>query len=368
MQIISIDARMINNSGIGVYLGNLITSLSDKYQLMLLGNYSEINKSVALVNAKVIECRSSIYSLKEQAELPLNIPESDLFISPHYNIPLLPVKAKKRLVVIHDVNHLAFYDKLSLSKKLYAKVMINRALRLSNCVMTVSEFSKSEIIKYTSQEPDKIKIVHFGINEEKIKENLLSEIVEGTKKELNLPDQFLLFVGNVKPHKNLISLLKAFEILLQKRGDYKLVIAGKKEGFITEDREVFNFIESNPLLKENILFTGYLENKKLFGIYKLASAFVFPSLYEGFGIPPLEAMACECPVIASNAASIPEVCGDSVLYINPYDPADIAEKIEIILGNKVLRDELISKGKTRLNKFSLTNFSTKLREVIEGII
>lgn len=362
MNIISIDARMINNSGIGVYLKNLVVSLTGRYKLVLLGNQPDIKKAFPGIEFKVVSAVSPIYSLTEQAELPIIVPSSHILISPHYNIPLLPVRAKKRMVFIHDVNHLAHYESLNLKEKIYSRYMINRAIKKSDCVVTVSEFSKSEILKYTSASADQIKVLYFGINTEK-------DFSEDTdvKKKYKLPDNYYLFVGNVKPHKNLTGLLEAFKLLLVKNKEYKLVVAGKKEGFIKGDNQVFSFIEKNPQLKKSVIFTGYVDNDELSGIYKSASALVFPSFYEGFGIPPLEAMLAGCPVIASNAASIPEVCGDAALYVTPSSPEDIAAKIEMLHDNNELREKLIEKGKQRLKRFTLNKFSSNLHEIIRTL-
>jgi glycosyltransferase involved in cell wall biosynthesis len=364
MPTIAIDARMINHSGIGTYMKNLINALLGDYHLILLGDLPEIKKHIKSEEIDIINFQTSIYSVSEQLKYPLQIPECDLFLSTHYNIPLFPIKAKKRIVIIYDVNHLAFYDKLSLAQKIYTKFMMNGAVKLSNRIITISEFSKSEILKYLKVDPLKVKVVHFGIDPEIIK----SELKKDSSLSLSMPERFLLFVGNVKPHKNLITLLKAFEILLKSGNDHKLVIVGKKEGFITGDKEVICLVEGNKLLIENVIFTGHIENRDLYNYYNKASVLIFPSLYEGFGIPPLEAMICGCPVIASDLTAIPEICGDAVLYIKALDPADIAGKINLLLNDKGLRDELVQKGNLQVNKFPLTKFSHNLKEVIKEVI
>src|ERR1039457_1605991 len=257
MPIIAIDARMINHSGIGTYMKNLINALLGDYHLILLGDPSEIKKHVKSEKIEILKFQPSIYSVSEQLKYPLNIPECDLFLSTHYNIPLFPIKAKKRLVIIYDMNHLAFYEKLSLAQKIYTKLMMNGAVKLSDAIITISEFSKSEILKYLKVDPIKIKVVHFGIDPEIIK----AELKKDFPLSLTMPERFLLFVGNVKPHKNLITLLKAFEILLKSGNDYKLVIVGKKEGFITGDKEVIGLVEGNKLLNEHVIFTGHIENQ-----------------------------------------------------------------------------------------------------------
>ena len=364
MPTIAIDARMINHSGIGTYMKNLINTLLEDYSLILLGAPLEIKKHIRSGNIEIINFQSPIYSVSEQMMYPFKIPDCDLFISTHYNVPLLPVKAKNRIVIIYDANHLAFYNHLSLSQKLYTKLMMNGAVRLSGTIITISEFSKSEILKYLAVDPLKIKVVRFGIDPQMINLELKKDIPQS----FVMPEKFLLFVGNVKPHKNLINLLRAFEIFLKSGKDYKLVIVGKKEGFITGDKEVFEFVEGNNLLNEHIIFTGHIENWALYNYYRKASAFIFPSLYEGFGIPPLEAMICGCPVIASDLTAIPEICGDAVLYIKALDPDDIAEKINILIDDQSLRDELVKKGNLQVCKFPLTKFSHNLKEVIKEVI
>jgi glycosyltransferase involved in cell wall biosynthesis len=364
MPTIAIDARMINHSGIGTYMKNLINALLEDYHLILLGDPSQIKKYIKSGEIEIINFQSPIYSVSEQFIYPFKIPDCDIFLSTHYNIPLFPIKAKKRIVIIYDANHLAFYNQLSMVQKFYTKLMMNGAVRLSDTIITISEFSKSEILKYLSVNPVNIKVVHFGIDPEMI--NL--ELKKVIPLSLIIPEKFLLFVGNVKPHKNLINLLRAFEILLRSGQDYKLIIVGKKEGFITGDKEVFDFIEGNKLLNEHIIFTGHVENCELYNYYRKAAVFVFPSLYEGFGIPPLEAMICGCPVIASDLTAIPEICGDAVLYIKAMDPADIADKIIILVDDISLRNELVKKGNLQVAKFPLTKFSYNLKEVIKEVI
>jgi glycosyltransferase involved in cell wall biosynthesis len=361
---IAIDARMINHSGIGTYMKNLLNVLIEDYHLKLLGNSSEIQKHIKNSDkVEIIEFNSPIYSISEQIIFPVKIPACDLFLSPHYNIPLAPIRAKKRIVIINDANHLAFYNLLSLKQKLYSKFMMKAAVYKSDKIIAISEFTKSEILKYLTVDNEKIKVVHFGIDSEKIESELHDSL-----SIKSIPAKYLLYVGNIKPHKNLINLLKAFEIILSSHNDYKLIIVGKKEGFITGDNEVFKIVENNSLLKANIIFTGYIENRELYNYYKSSSIFVFPSLYEGFGIPPLEAMICECPVVASNITAIPEICGDAILYVNPMQPEDIAEKVNTLIENRYLREELIKKGKLQITKFSLAKFSYNLKEVIKEVI
>ena len=358
---LAIDFRMHNASGIGTYIRNIVPYLLNRFDIVLLGNSNEIQKYSWSSKVKIIECNAKIYSIKEQFELVRKIPRCDIFWPPHYNIPLLPIRARKRMVTIHDVFHLVFYDTLNLKQKLYAKLVINQAVRRSDKILTVSKFSADEIRKYTGTSKE-IEVIYNAVDSNKFKVIRDKSRLNFVKAKYRLPDEFLLFVGNVKPHKNLKNLLLAIADM-----DVNLVIVGKKDGFITGDKSIENLIKSNNL-KNRVFFSGYVEDEDIPVIYNLAKAFVFPSLYEGFGLPPLEAQACGCPVIVSNVASLPEVCGNSALYCNPYDVDDIKNKIKMLINNENLQEELREKGFENVKRFSWEKSAKKVIKVIEDLI
>lgn len=374
MKDITIDIRMLHSSGIGTYIRNLVPKIISAYadvNFNLLGDKSELQKFdwAGRKNVSLVDCNSPVYSITEQLELFRRIPgNTTLFWSPHYNIPLAPIRAKKRLLTIHDVFHLAFFDRLNFRQKAYAKLMLNSAVRLSDKIVTVSNFSKSEIMKYTKVIDNKITVIHNGINVDRFKPLNQTDLTN-VRVKFGLPEKFILFVGNVKPHKNLKRLLGAYE-KLYKQGlkDYYLVIVGKKEGFITGDSGIFGIIKDNPSLREKVLFTGFLENNDLSAVYNAASLLVFPSLYEGFGLPPFEAMSCGCPTVVSNAASLPEVCGDAAYYVDPYSIENIADGIYKVLNDNHLRQELISKGRERTKLFSWGNSIKEHIKVFEEVL
>ena len=351
MLFIVVDARMVNASGIGRYIKNLLPYVFDRFNVVLIGDKDELRGYFKEI--PIIECKASIYTVKEQIGLSLKIPKCDVFWSPHYNIPILPIRAKKRIVTIHDVYHLAFQHILSLPQKIYAKFMLNKAVKRSDIVLTVSEFSKQEIIKYTGTSKD-IKVIYNGIEPSWYKEQPVS---------LSERDNYILYVGNVKPHKNLVRALKAFLLLKEKNLKFKIV--GKKDNFITADMEVKKIAQK---LGNRVEFLGYVRDNELKKLYRKAKLFLFPSLYEGFGLPPLEAMACGTPVIVSKVASLPEVCGDAAYYVNPYDINDIARGMETVLKDKGLQKELIQKGLKRVKLFSWEESAKKLIEVIEEVV
>jgi glycosyltransferase involved in cell wall biosynthesis len=347
-------------SGIGTYIKNIVPFMINIYDITLFGNCEEIQKYSWSNKVKIIECNSKIYSIKEQFELALKITKCDFFWSPHYNIPLFSIKAKKRVVTIHDVFHLAFYDDLSFKQKVYARFVINQAVRKSDVVLTDSFFSTSEIKKYTGHDVNHIVGCAIDFNRFHIIDTI--ELVR-VRNKYNLPEKFILFVGNIKPHKNLKKLL----LSLEKVSIINLVIVGKKDGFITGDDELAVLINNTAFLKNRVHFTGYVKDEDIPIIYNLAKLFVFPSLYEGFGIPPLEAQACGCPVITSNAASLPEVCGDSVIYCDPYSVDDITNKINMVLSDDALQKELRARGFENIKRFSWEKSAQQIINIIEDI-
>lgn len=356
-----VDARMINSSGIGVYLKNILPRIVEEFDLVLLGDRRELNKFPWTSGLKIINFNAKIYSLKEQIYFSLKIPKTDLFWCPHFNAPILPIRAKRILTTIYDVNHLANKDSNSFVKWAYAKLLYYSAVKKSVRIITISEFSKRELIKFTNASIDKISVIFCGVNYD-----LFAEKKESNIK--NLPKKYILYVGNIKPHKNLITLLKAYNLLPKKtRKEFKLVILGKKEGFITPDLEIFKFIEKNDLMKDTF-FTGYIADEEVPAVYQKARLFVFPSLYEGFGLPILEAMASEVPVLSSNKTSLPEVGGDAVIYFDPMNVDELAEKIDKCVLNTELLKTYIDKGKLQTKLFSWETASKEHLSTIKQIL
>ena len=340
------DVRMINSSGIGTYIKSLLPTLCKTFKTTVLTDNADDLKAYH-DDIETLVFDAPIYSLTEQAKY-LKLPPADVFFSPHYNVPILPIKAKARVCTIHDVYHLAHFQQLSYAQKAYAKLVMNRAVVLSDRIITVSEFSKNEIIKHTGCAAEKITVIHNGV-----KQTALLQSRNEVCNKYHLPEKYFLYVGNVKPHKNLKVFLEAY-LLLDKNitDEYKIVIAGKKEGFITADEGLFRLIENSEKLKKNTLFTGFVHNDDMDTLYAAAALLVFPSLYEGFGLPPLEAMLNNCPVISSEIPSLKEVCGNASTFFNPLDKEELAFKISELLTDQGLRQELISRGRQHIKQFT----------------
>ncbi|WP_420316802.1 glycosyltransferase family 4 protein [Ekhidna sp.] len=357
-----IDSRMINVSGIGRYINSLIPAFVEFFgekNLILLGRKDDISKCKWYKESlRVINVGASIYSLKEQLEIPFKMPYCDIFISPHYNFPVLSFRQKKNVVFFPDVNHLAMNQSLSFSKRLYARIMFNLASLRAHSVITISEFSKREIVKYLRIQPKEILIAKCGVD----------RLIVHSSIKIQLDSPYFLFVGNIKPHKNLYNALLAFELVLNKIDNIKFCIVGKREGFLTGDSSISQLLKDKKKLYENVIFTGYINDKELALFYKEAKALFFPSLYEGFGLPPLEAMSLGCPVLCSNSSSIPEICGEAAIYCDPNSVTDMSQKLIEILSNSEMRERLIMKGYEKVDEYSWDDFNEKVLKHIKSIL
>ncbi len=351
---ISIDIRMINASGIGRYIKVIVSHLlkENDFKLILLGNNNELSQFQNMQNIRCIEVKSRIFSFFEQIELPLKIPKCDIFWSPQYNIPVLPIKAKRRIVTIPDIYQLTHLHELSLNKKLYVKIVTYSAIKLSRYIVSISEFSKNEILKYTSAKNEKLKVIYCAVDKD-FRGNIQRKLDR---------QNYILFVGNVKPHKNLKNALKAFKKIALKYDDYKFFIIGKKEGFITGYNNLEAMLEG---LENKVVFTGYVSDQELKEYYANASIFFFPSSYEGFGLPILEAMKFNIPIVSSDAASLTEVGGDAVLYCNPNDVDDMAQKLDDVISQKTIFSA--DRYLVQLNKFSWQKAGEKYIELFRAI-
>ncbi|MGH0508186.1 glycosyltransferase family 4 protein [Bacillus paranthracis] len=353
-----VDARMINSSGIGVYIKNILHEIFTEklltYEFYLMGTECELKEEFGVYSSiKYIYVDSPIYSIKEQKDFLKKIPsDTTLFWSPHYNIPLF--YKGKLLVTVHDVFHLRKdINNNSLVKQIYAKALFNFVSKKADKIITVSDFTKNEYLSYVNEgDRDKVNVIYNGVD---------------TTWYLNkqkVETKYMVYVGNVKPHKNLLRLIKAFKSIKDEI-PHNLIIIGKRDGFITPDNTVLGEAEEIP---DRIHFTGYLEDNELREVVASADFLVYPSLYEGFGLPPLEAMACGCPVLASKAASIPEVCKDYVEYVDPYDINDIANGILNLANNDEKKREMSSRGIAYAKSYTWEQCAIEVARCMQEVI
>ncbi len=364
---LAIDARMIYHSGIGTYLRNILPGIVPHFRCALLGTVEQLQSFPWSHTATLIPLTAPIYSPREQWELFRRTPSARLFWSPHFNAPVLPVSAERRLVTIHDVFHVAQGHLLPWPHKWYAYFLMKNAAHRAHHILTVSHFSRTEIHHHLQVPLRKITVIPNGLDQHHFRP-LPAEVLQTTRERYNLPELFFLFVGNFKPHKNLPRLLQAFHQIAEAIPEWHLVVLGKMEGFVTRDALSRTLLQQLPNIVDRVHFLGEVPYEQLPHFYNLASVFVFPSFYEGFGLPPLEAMACGCPVVASRAASIPEVCQDAALYFSPFDVDEMSQQLLQMAQSPDLRRTLKEKGLKRAQLFTWEKSQTATRAVIESLL
>lgn len=356
---ITVDARMIQASGIGTYLQNVlprIIAARPDWHFDLMGRPEEMQgQAWGPAHVSVIPFDSAIYGLAEQVQLAVRTPrDTDLFWSPHYNIPL--GHRGRLLVTVHDLCHLALPHLVKgAHRRAYARFMFSAVKRMASRIVCDSEFTNGEFRRLVGWGEHLPVTVHLGVGP-----RWFSLTANGRPH----PNPYILFVGNVKPHKNLATLVEAFGRIVSSV-PHDLLIAGKESGFITADRASRH---AAAALGERVRFTGELARESLEQLFLHADAFVFPSLYEGFGLPPLEAMACGCPTIVARAGSLPEVCGDAALYFDPTSSEELASVMVHLLSDVNLRQGLAERGRCRAARFPWDRCATQTLDVIEGLV
>src|SRR4029453_18394376 len=314
-------------------------------------------------NFRAVPDKAAGYSVREQFSVPMDLrrERADLFHAPHYVLP--PLTPCRSVVTIHDCIHLQFPQYLPHRLGYaYARSSLWVAAHRSARGLTVSEASKRDILRYFGISPSKIHVIHNAIDE-RFGETPSEEDVWRVRERYQLNDPYVLYAGNIKPHKNLERLIEAFYLLRREGADHvKLLIIGDEiSKYATLRRAVHRY-----KLHQHVRFFGFVPDRTLAVLYRLAGVFVFPSLYEGFGLPPLEAMASGTPVITSNLSSMPEVVGDAAMLIDPYDPAAIADGIHRVLTDETLRRDLRRKGLARAQQFSWEQSVRRVREIYQA--
>lgn len=350
---IAIDARKLHDFGIGTYVRNLLKQLarlpgSDEFVLLCRDADVEPLASLGARFTPIAE-RSKPYSVREQLSLPaaLSRAKVDAFHAPHYVLPML--RRCPTVVTIHDCIHLMFPQYLpNRLAHAYAKAFLWNAAHRSDRIITVSEASKRDILHFFDIPPDKISVIPNAIDDRFLQVPSDDDITL-VRERFQIEGDFLLYVGNIKPHKNVERLIDAFE-RLRREGfhDLSLIVIGDE---ISKYAALRHAVHRHKLHKA-VRFLGYVPDQTLAVLYRLAAVFVFPSLYEGFGLPPLEAMAMGTPVVTSNVSSLPEVVGEAAVLIDPYKADAIAEGVARVLSDAGLRARLRAEGPVRARTFS----------------
>ena len=361
---IAIDARKLRDFGIGTYLRNILIELSRldrETEYVVLCRPDDVESGDVLGrNFRMVPETAPTYSLAEKYRIPLSLARErvDLVHEPHYVLP--PLVRCRSVVTIHDCIHLMFPQYLpSKLAHVYAKGSMWAASKKADRILTVSEASKRDILRFFDVPPAKVSVIYNAIDE-RFLAPANPERMELVRQRYQLDHPFVLYVGNIKPHKNIERLIDAFGRARSQCDDnLKLIIIGDE---ISKYPGLRQSVHKHKLDK-HVRFLGFQPTETLAAFYRLARAFVFPSLYEGFGLPPLEAMACGSPVVTSNVSSLPEVAGGAALLVDPYDADAIAGGIVQAVTDETLRADLIRRGLDRARSFSWPQSVKKIHEI-----
>lgn len=267
----------------------------------------------------------------------------------------------KRILTVFDLTSVLFPENISIKSKLIVK-LYPRVYSNTDKIITISESAKKDLINLYKIPEEKIIVTPLGADK-KFRRITDNTALMKVKKKYHLPENFLLFVGTIEPRKNLENLIKAYSPF-KNRNTIKLVIVGKK-GWKYDP--FFQTIKKLDLEKD-VLLTGFVDDNDLPYFYNLAKVFVYPSFYEGFGLPVLEAMACGCPIITSNTSSFPEIVGNAGIMINPYSlENELIPALQKIFYNLNYRNNLIKKGFLQAKKFNWKNCAEKTLNVYQSL-
>lgn len=366
---IGFDARFYGplGKGLGRYTKEVVdrvTAMGENFEYVVFlsaDNYDEFIPSSSQV--KKVLADVPWYGLSEQFLMPKYIAKEklDLMHFPHFNVPLFcPCPF---VVTVHDLILTKFPTMRATTlgpfkyflKNLAYRLVINRAVRSSKRIIAVSDFTKRDIVSQFKVKPSKVEVIYEGVADlEKAKDDYYASKLkeEDVLSDYCILEPYLLYVGNAYPHKNLEFLLGVFKDLKHEYGNLKLVLVGKEDYFyarLKERAQELGLWSSLPNREADwpVIFPGYVPDEQLRVLFLRALAYVFPSRYEGFGLPPLEAMAHNCPVISSNTTCLPEILGEAAEYFDPTKEESLRKAIERIITDQKRREELVALGQER---------------------
>lgn len=369
---IAIDARsatLHQGTGIGTYTNNLISKIlsidsKDEFTLFCSGKFNtNFNKK----NTNIVYSSGRHGSFYENYYIPsaLNELQADLYHIPQNGIGLDFDTQIPTIVTIHDL--IPYIMPETVGTGYLERFLRDMPNIISNScgILTVSEYSKKDILKFFSSYPeDKIFVTPLAANNnfKPLDKNNCKLYVEHT---FGVTDPYILYIGGFSLRKNVLGLVKAFsKVYKDLNKPYKLLLGGSLKD---EGEKLFTFVKENNL-QDKVIFCGYLEDQILPVLYNGCDAFVYPSLYEGFGLPPLEAMSCKVPVITSNLTSIPEVTGDSAILINPHNINELEKSLVTLLNDEILKATLSEKGYLRSLEFTWTKTAQNTLDAYKNLI
>jgi glycosyltransferase involved in cell wall biosynthesis len=369
---IGLNAQILTDGRTGVtrFAKNVIQLLPEigaAHEFVVFGNPLDVKlnqKNVILVPTSNLINSSAKRIVWEQTVLPRLIRKYkiDLMYYPDHTSPVLKIKTKT-IITVHDVSTFAVPETVGIARRLYKQAVIKRSVRLCDAIITGSEATKNEMVKYLRRSKNKIKVVPYGI-EDSFKQILDNAVLSSIKAKYNLTTPFILHVGTIEARKNIVRIVRAFaKGRKSSQWKHNLVLVGTPGYGFDKIKEVI----AEEKVEDSVIITGHIDNNDLSGIYSLADALIYPSLYEGFGFPPLEAMKCGCPVVASYATSLPEVIGDAGVFVDPNNEENIFGALDRVITDKKLHNKLVQQGKERVRQFTWTKTVEGILNVMTGM-
>ncbi len=368
---IGIDATALPPQlyGAGNYTVNLILALlkvdvANEYVVFTKPSHASLFEGHA--RPQIVQARLASRMLRviwEQSALPLLARRHHLSIlhSPHYTLPLLT--NCKTIVTFHDMTFFLYPQLHQGYKRVFFKTSIRLSARRANAIIADSESTRRDILRILKPNAQHVFAIPLGISE-KFRRIVNVLEIERIRSKFNLPERVVLYVGTLEPRKNLPVLMRTFKELVDRGLNYSLVIVGKK-GW--QYAEIFQTLEHSGI-QERVIFLDYVPETDLPFLYNAADLFVYPSLYEGFGLPVLEAMACGVPVITSNVSAMPEMAGDAGLLVDPRNTDEWADAMQLVLTDRALHDKLAYKGLERSKLFSWERTARETLAVYEHVV
>jgi glycosyltransferase involved in cell wall biosynthesis len=289
--------------------------------------------------------------------------DTDITLFFNYYIP--PGVKGKRVTIFHDMAYQVFPETVRARTKMMLDANMKKACRRADAILTVSEFSKSEIIKYLDVNPEKITVMPLGIRKERFHSGYTEAQIKIVKEKYRLPSEYLLYLGTLEPRKNIERLVEAYGLLKKENQQIPPLILVGRKGWMYET--IFSKIQELNL-EDSVWSTGYAENDDVPILLSGAMAFLFPSIYEGFGMPPLEAMACGTPVLTSNVSSLPEVAGECAVLVDPFSVESIRDGMKRLVEDSALRKELSQKGLKRAEQFTWSRTAGIISKVFRELM
>lgn len=352
-----------NRSGIGIYTYEISKKLQKFNDINLCGDiFNFINRNNIDKDIEGLDFNKKVFNLFPYGVyrriwhyIPIKYnwlfnDKSDIY---HFFNFIVPPRIKGKVITtIHDMTYELYPETMHKNNLKRIKDDIEYSVNRADKIITVSESSKKDIMKFLNVDESKIEVVYNGVEYDRFNKSYSEEEKSKVREKYDLPENYILYMGTLEPRKNIESIIEAFALFKEENSfineNIKLVIAGKK-GWLFES--IFNLVDKLNL-KDEVIFTDYVDEADKPLIYNMAGLFLFPSLYEGFGIPVLEAMASSVPVITSNVSSLPEVAGDAAILAAPKDIEAIAKYMNEILRNKELKNDLVKKGHAQAKKFT----------------